>query len=188
MTPEEIRNRAHEFRDLFLAGDPGTIDHLRTFHPEVAKPEIADLLLDHGAEIDALDEDRRSTPSQWQLNQPTVCRRLIERGACVDLFMAAALGDLNLVKQVLEAEPETIHARTHQKPCSPSREEAPNIYGGDALGACVWGSKNWDETRDSDGPCIQRLVDAGMRVDPIHLDYGSDQVVPVLRRLLKEQI
>jgi ankyrin repeat protein len=71
--------------------------------------EIAEYLLDHGAKIDARDVDHESTPAQYMVkSRPAVCRFLIQRGCHTDILMAAALGDLNLVRKLLEADPECI--------------------------------------------------------------------------------
>lgn len=64
--------------------------------------EVAALLLDHGARIDALDEDHDSTPAQWLIGEaPDVARFLLERGAKADIFLAAALGDLPLARKLV---------------------------------------------------------------------------------------
>src|SRR5215472_11296845 len=48
---------------------------------------VAALLLEHGARIDALDEDHDSTPAQWLIgDSPDVARFLLERGARADIF------------------------------------------------------------------------------------------------------
>ena len=61
---------------------------------------VAALLLDHGARIDARDEDHDSTPAQWRIGEsPDVARFLLERGAKADIFLAAALGDLALGRE-----------------------------------------------------------------------------------------
>ena len=60
--------------------------------------QVADLLLDAGADIDARDVDHRSTPAQWMIGDGAgsarweLARHLVERGASVDIFLAAALG------------------------------------------------------------------------------------------------
>lgn len=62
----------------------------------------AALLLDHGAQIDAKDEDHDSTPAQWLIgDSPDVARFLLERGAKADIFLAAALGDLELAERLV---------------------------------------------------------------------------------------
>src|SRR3954467_2509364 len=63
---------------------------------------VAALLLDHGARIDARDEDHHSTPAQWRIGEsPGVARFLLERGAKPDIFLAAALGDLALAERLV---------------------------------------------------------------------------------------
>ncbi|HET8889811.1 MAG TPA: ankyrin repeat domain-containing protein [Candidatus Angelobacter sp.] len=74
--------------------------------------EIAEYLLGHGADIDARDLDHKSTAAQWMLGERTeVARYLVQRGCKTDILMAAALGDLQLVQKLLEADPECIRMR-----------------------------------------------------------------------------
>jgi alpha-D-ribose 1-methylphosphonate 5-triphosphate synthase subunit PhnG len=74
--------------------------------------EVAAYLLDHGAEIDAKDVDHESTPAQYLVGEhQEVTRYLISRGCRTDLLMAAAVGDLNLVRNHLDADPECIRLR-----------------------------------------------------------------------------
>jgi len=64
---------------------------------EAKTVEIADFLLDHGAGINVRCIDHQTTPAQYALvDRPQVCRRLLERGATPDIFMAARLGDVSL--------------------------------------------------------------------------------------------
>ena len=68
--------------------------------------EVAEYLLDHGADIDALDVDHESTPAMYLVrDRSEVARYLVSRGARSDILLAAALGDLELVQQHLDAEP-----------------------------------------------------------------------------------
>ncbi len=114
--------------DLHSAARLGLIDRIRGFlhaHPALvharggdgqfplhfaANAEIAALLLDHGAEIDARDLDHESTAAQYAVCQgrPEVARFLLTRGAQPDLLMASALGDYPLVETILNDDPETI--------------------------------------------------------------------------------
>ena len=72
-----------------------------------ARLEIARMLVEAGAEIDARDEDHNSTPVQWRIGDaPEVVRFLIENGATPDIFIAVALDDLDLVKELVNANPE----------------------------------------------------------------------------------
>jgi ankyrin repeat protein len=81
--------------------------------------EIAALLLDSGADIDARDIDHESTAAQylvssrqymeWRASQHhDVVRFLISRGAETDILMASAVGDLALVERILNDDPETV--------------------------------------------------------------------------------
>ena len=71
--------------------------------------EIARFLLDHGADVDARDIDHEATPAQWMIRgRQEVARFLVERGCQTDILMAAALGDLDRVRQHLDADPACI--------------------------------------------------------------------------------
>jgi ankyrin repeat protein len=74
--------------------------------------EVAEYLLDHGADIDARDVDHESTPAQYMLgDRKEIARYLVERGCQTDILMAAALGDESLVRRHLEADPRCIRMR-----------------------------------------------------------------------------
>jgi hypothetical protein len=80
--------------------------------------EVAKFLLDNGADMDALDVDHESTPAQYMLrvlqkrhypqHRQDVARYLVSRGCKTDLLMAAALGDLALVRHHLDSDPACI--------------------------------------------------------------------------------
>lgn len=80
--------------------------------------EIAAFLLENGADIDARDIDHESTPAQYMLrveqkrhyphDRQDVARYLVSRGCRTDILMAAALGDADLVRRHLDADPECI--------------------------------------------------------------------------------
>ena len=66
---------------------------------------MAALLLDHGARIDARDEDHDSTPAQWHIGEsPEVAQFLLERGAEADILLAAALGDVALAERLVSED------------------------------------------------------------------------------------
>jgi ankyrin repeat protein len=74
--------------------------------------EIAADLLDQGADIDARDIDHESTPAQYMVrDRQEIARFLISRGCRTDILMAAALGDADLVRNHLNADPDCIHMR-----------------------------------------------------------------------------
>ena len=81
--------------------------------------EIAGYLLDHGAEIDARDVDHESTAAQYMVGdwprRSEVARYLIARGAQPDILMAAALGDLELVRSFLDENPASVWVSVAEK-------------------------------------------------------------------------
>ena len=71
--------------------------------------EVARLLLDRGAAIDARDIDHESTPAQYMIrDRQEIARLLVSRGATTDILMAAALGDLDLVRTHLATDPACV--------------------------------------------------------------------------------
>jgi ankyrin repeat protein len=71
--------------------------------------KIAQFLLENGAEIDARDVDHESTPAQYLVrDHQDVARFLVGRGCETDILMAAALGDIDLVRKHLDADPDAI--------------------------------------------------------------------------------
>lgn len=130
--------------DIHAAARLGMIDRIRELlagNPELVRArggdgqlplhfscsvEIASLLLDRGAEIDARDIDHESTAAQYMACQRQymewrepyrhdVARFLISRGAQVDILMASAVGDLKLVEQILNHDPETVRTTVSQR-------------------------------------------------------------------------
>jgi ankyrin repeat protein len=100
--------------ERLLAADPNLV-HARGGDGQTplhfaATVDIARVLLDHGADIDALCVDHESTPAQWMIRdrQPVV-RYLVSRGCHTDILMASALGDIGLVRQYLDADPANIN-------------------------------------------------------------------------------
>jgi ankyrin repeat protein len=87
--------------------------------------EIAEYLLENGAEIDALDVDHESTAAQYMLrvdqkrhyprDRQDVARYLVSRGCKTDLLMAAALGDAELVERHLENDPACIRMHVSEE-------------------------------------------------------------------------
>ncbi|AXC11053.1 inversin protein alternative isoform, putative [Acidisarcina polymorpha] len=74
--------------------------------------EIAAVLLDHGANIDAQDIDHESTALQYMVchhpQRHEVAKFLVSRGAQADILAASAIGDLSLVERILNDDPETV--------------------------------------------------------------------------------
>jgi ankyrin repeat protein len=78
--------------------------------------DIAAYLLDQGADIDARDVDHESTPAQYMIDdRQEVARYLIQRGCKTDILMAAALGNIDLVRRHLDADPTSIRMRVSEE-------------------------------------------------------------------------
>jgi len=81
---------------------------------------VVDMLLDAGADLDARDIDHRSTAAEWMIGDDPddarveLAKYLVERGASVDVFLAAALGLTDRVRALLEADRSLLALRTSQ--------------------------------------------------------------------------
>jgi ankyrin repeat protein len=93
-----------------------------------ATVEVADYLLENGAVIDALDIDHESTPAQWMVrDRQEVARHLCKRGCRTDILMAAALGDLERVRQHLDADPGCIRMSVSEQHFSKRNPRAGGV-------------------------------------------------------------
>lgn len=85
--------------------------------------EIAEHLLANGADMNARDIDHESTPAQYMARErQEVARYLVSRGCGTDLLLASALGDLELVRRHLDAEPDSIRMSVFEE-WFPKRDE-----------------------------------------------------------------
>ena len=125
-------NRPDRLEELFST-DPSLVnarggDGQSPLH-FAASVAVARFLLDHGAEIDLRDIDHGSTPAQWMAaDRPEICRYLLTRGAETDLFMAVQLGDIELVRQALAADPDSLHAHVGQGKLTSGASNGGHIY------------------------------------------------------------
>jgi RNA polymerase sigma factor (sigma-70 family) len=77
--------------------------------------EIADLLLEHGADVNARSTPPDGSEHGWAplhvaLGDPEMAAHLIARGALVDIFAAAGLGDEARVRALLDEDPARVRA------------------------------------------------------------------------------
>jgi ankyrin repeat protein len=107
----------------FLARDPQLV-HARGGDGQLplhfaSTIEIASLLLDSGAEIDARDIDHESTAVQYMVSirphRHEVAKYLISRGAQTDILSASAIGDLAIVERILNHDPETVRTTVSER-------------------------------------------------------------------------
>jgi hypothetical protein len=78
--------------------------------------EIAKLLVDRGADINALDVDHESSPAQYMIRDRTaIARWLADRGARADFFLAAALGRIGLLEAMSAENPRLLFATVNGK-------------------------------------------------------------------------
>jgi hypothetical protein len=87
--------------------------------------QVAEFLLEHGADIDARDVDHESTAAQYMLrvdqrrhypkDRQDVARYLVSRGCRTDILMAAALGDLDLARRHLDDDPNCIRTSVSEQ-------------------------------------------------------------------------
>lgn len=86
--------------------------------------EVVDVLLTHGADIDARDIDHHSTPAQYLAPfRPLVARHLFARGATADVFSVIVSGDLARLKQMLAADPTVLGQRIDRETFPPGPEQ-----------------------------------------------------------------
>ena len=119
-----LARRADEVAEM-LRSDPALIEakgmDARTPLHCARTVAVAALLLDHGARIDARDEDHDSTPAQWLIGEsPEVVRFLLTRGAKADIFLAAALGDMALAEKLVAEDGKCVAYRIGKAPQFPA--------------------------------------------------------------------
>ena len=107
-TPDVVRQRG---------GDGKTVLHC------AASRDIAQVLVQAGAELDAVDLDHNASALQYLIGDEDIARLLVDSGASVDIFAAARLGDTDLIERCLQADRLAADARICRPPFS-----APGIH------------------------------------------------------------
>jgi ankyrin repeat protein len=155
--------------------------------------EIIDLLLERGAEIDARDVDHEGTAAQWAVPSPigkteanekqrrglARVRHLLERGAAADVFMAAAVGDVERLREVIAADPGALEARVGSPESSRTFHRSSRVVK-EALEARV-GSPGYAPCPVAPGGHIY-VYSLGTTKTPheVAAEFGSDACLEVL--------
>ena len=90
--------------------------------------EIVNILLDQGADHSVRCLDHSATPVQYAVSNPETCRHLILRGATPDAFLACAIGDREMLEQILQDEPEAIVSRVGSCPHTSPVDERSHLH------------------------------------------------------------
>lgn len=131
--PESIDVLMPKFVNLLRDGEAEDVDTFLNDHPEleehiddpvmsfdsppilfaVGRDEraLARVLLKHGADVNAKSQWWAGGFGVLESARDDFLPELIERGAVVDVHAAAKLGDLNRLRELVEADPELVHAR-----------------------------------------------------------------------------
>ena len=99
---------------------------------------ICETLIDAGADLTIRCLDHSATAAQYAVSDPEKCRHLIMRGATPDIFMACAIGDRELVEQLIREEPESLSYRVGHCPHTSAKihlKSHSHIYQWKLLGA-----------------------------------------------------
>jgi hypothetical protein len=113
-SPELVKSRYEQATALHFAAINGQI-------------EAARWLLDHGADLEARDTEFHVTPLTWanEKGHTEMVAFLIERGAAINLWQAAALGRVDRLAELVAANPELL--------------EEERDWGNVVHQACFWG-------------------------------------------------
>jgi len=90
-------------------------------------PEIVDILVDAGSDLEARDIDHEGTALQFQIKNERVAKRLFERGARLDVFSAIILDQTAALEKILDEDPEAV-SRGINQPGNPDIPVAPGSH------------------------------------------------------------
>jgi ankyrin repeat protein len=113
-------------QDPSLVNAPGG-DGERPLH-FASNPEVAELLVARGGDLEIRDVDHESTPIQYQISNPDVLKVLLKHGAKGDIFTAVAVDDLDLLDRILKADPDSASAMVGRAPFITVQSTGGHIY------------------------------------------------------------
>lgn len=110
-----------------------------------ASIEIAEYLVDRGANIDARDVDHESTPAMYMVrDRQDIARWLIGRGCQTDILMTTAVGDIDRVRRHIQTDPSSVRTTVSEE-YFPKRDPRS--------GGCIY---TWTLGRDKSAHAIAR--------------------------------
>lgn len=90
--------------------------------------EVAQLLLEFGADPNQRDVDHESSALQYQINRPEIARLLLEHGGEPDPFLLTQLDDAAGLRDFLRAHPEAGRAQVGLPPYVTTQSEGGHVY------------------------------------------------------------
>ena len=91
-------------------------------------PEVVELLIARGADLEARDVDHEGTPVQHHVRRSDLLRVLLHYGAQPDIFTAIALDEIDLLRRILENDPDSLDARIGDYPFATEKSDGGHIY------------------------------------------------------------
>lgn len=90
--------------------------------------EVAQLLIQRGANLEVKDVDHESTPIQNHIKSSDIVRALLQAGAEPDIYTAVALDDVDLLERVLLKHPGMTNDRIGEPPFQTVKSNGGHVY------------------------------------------------------------
>jgi hypothetical protein len=121
---------------------------------------IAALLIERGADINAIDLCHGASVLRWSGTDRPMGRFILKHGPVLDVFEAAEVGDLRRMSELLDANPALAHARTSSR----------DLMGGanTPLHRACW--------QDQAG-AAHLLLDRGADIEAVDGDHGATPLI-----------
>jgi len=104
---------AHDWKDELVRLIDERPERVNASGPDGQRPlhlaasiEVIDSLLASGADLELRDLDHSATAVQYAVARPDICRHLLQKGAVPDIFLASALGDKELCRNLIDIDAE----------------------------------------------------------------------------------